>query len=103
MLEDHGFVYRIYKELDKSGLFPPGMRRLDVERQPPYWLLVDEEYFGKDGMRAVAYRKHPDPYKDQKRPVTQLMEMEDAMKARELELRQRQADIDRLVREKAKQ
>lgn len=34
MLNDPAFVYLVYKELDKAGLFPPGMRRLDVERQP---------------------------------------------------------------------
>lgn len=71
--------------------------------QPSYWRNVDEEYYAADGWRYQAYNEKdpksgkvipmPDPYKNQERPITRMMEMEAkmaeqeaAMKAREVEL-----------------
>lgn len=68
--------------------------------QPPYWLNVDIEYFGKNGWREKAYEKSPDPYKNQERPVSRVMEMEEQLRAKEAELLRKTQDVDRLVREK---
>ena len=67
------------------------------ELQPPYWRNMDMAYYGKDGWREQAYKGHPDPYKNQERPITRMMEMEAEMMEKEKELVAARFELERKI------
>lgn len=71
----------------------------DKVRYPLYWTDVSERYFNT--WRPAAYQGFIDPYKNQKRPITRMMELQMANKKLEEDLLAKQRELEISLRKTA--
>ena len=51
--KDSKFLYKVYRELDKVGMFPPGMDKFSVESHPVFIKMASSGLFEGPTVMAV--------------------------------------------------